>query len=108
MYPWHECLLVIRSIHVPLLDSVAGGDMVNEFGIPKHVTKNVNGTLKSVHTEVSGLLSSDDESTKIEMFKSDHIKLAEVPYRQLYCRRSLEQIITFCDSEGNCRFSEPK
>ena len=39
MYPWHECLLVIRSIHVPLLDSVAGGDMVDEFCIPKHVTK---------------------------------------------------------------------
>ena len=39
MYPWRECLLVIRSIHVPLLDSVAGGDMVDEFCIPNHVTK---------------------------------------------------------------------
>ena len=40
MYTWHECLLVIRSIHVHLLDSVAGGNMVAEFCIPKQVIKN--------------------------------------------------------------------
>ena len=59
--------LVIRSIHVPLLYSVAGGDMVYEFCIPKHVTKKtkkLDGTLKRVHIEVSGLSSSDDESLK--------------------------------------------
>ena len=38
MYPWHECLMVMRSIHVPVLDSVAVGDMVDEFCIPKRVT----------------------------------------------------------------------
>ena len=36
-------------------------------------TKNVDGTLKRVHTEVSGLSSSDDESTKIEISKRSKV-----------------------------------
>ena len=78
------------------------------FRTSKHVkklAKRSDVALKSVHTEVLGLSPSDDESMKVEVskkVKSNFIKLAKVPCCQFYCRRSLEQTITFCDSEVNC------
>ena len=42
-------------------------------------TKNVDGTLKKVHTEVSGLSSSDDESTKIEISKKSKVTTSNWP-----------------------------
>ena len=42
-------------------------------------TKKIDGTLKRVHTEVSGLSSSDDESTKIEISKRSKVTTSNWP-----------------------------
>ena len=42
-------------------------------------TNNVDGTLKRVHNEVSGLSSSDDENTNIEVFKSSKLTTLNWP-----------------------------
>ena len=58
MYPWHDCAGNPQH-HIPLLDSVANGVMVDEFMSLKHDQKtqhnksNLDGTLLRVHTEVS-------------------------------------------------------
>ena len=42
-------------------------------------TKNVDGTLKRVHTEVSGLSSSDDESMKTDFYKTSKVTTSNWP-----------------------------
>ena len=43
------------------------------------ITNNFDGTLKRVHTEVSGLSSSDDESMKNDFYKKSNVTTSNWP-----------------------------
>ena len=74
MYPWHDCLVVIRSSMSPCWTRWwVGAWLMNLFyKIMSAITKNCtnDGALKRVHTEVSDFTSSDEMSSTLSVNKS--------------------------------------
>ena len=74
MYPWHDCLVVIRSSMSPCWTRWwVGSWLINLLKkIMSEITKNYtnDGALKRVHTEVSDFTSSDEESMSLSVKKS--------------------------------------